>query len=96
MNEDLINHITYHLSSGGLFNPELADHLAVRNLLMECRDALAQRTWVGLTDKEMLEALRVVDAGSAVTLLTGRPEMPPAFIVFARAIEARLKEKNAW
>lgn len=96
MNEDLINRITYHLSSGGLFNPELADHLAVRNLLMECRDALAQRTWVGLTDKEMLEALRVVDAGSAVTLLTGRPEMPPAFIVFARAIEARLKEKNAW
>ena len=55
-----------------------------------------ERTWVGLTDKEMLEALRVVDAGSAVTLLTGRPEMPPAFIVFARAIEARLKEKNAW
>ena len=55
-----------------------------------------QRTWVGLTDKEMLEALRVVDAGSAVTLLTGRPEMPPAFIVFARAIEAKLKEKNAW
>ena len=42
MNEDLINRITYHLSSGGLFNPELADHLAVRNLLMECRDALAQ------------------------------------------------------
>jgi hypothetical protein len=44
MNEDLINRITYYLSSGGLFNPELADHLAVRNLLMECRDALAQRT----------------------------------------------------
>ena len=44
MNEDLINRITYYLSSGGLFNPELADHLAVRGLLMECRDALAQRT----------------------------------------------------
>ena len=42
MTEDLINRITYHLSSGGLFNPELADHLAVRNLLMECREALAQ------------------------------------------------------
>jgi hypothetical protein len=42
----------------------------------------------------MLEALRVVDAGSAVTLLVGRPEMPPAFIVFARAIEAKLKERN--
>ena len=55
MNEDLINRITYHLSSGGLFNPELADHLAVRNLLMECRDALAQRTWVGLTKEERHE-----------------------------------------
>lgn len=44
MSEDLINRITYYLSFGGLFNPELADHLAVRNLLMECRDALAQRT----------------------------------------------------
>ena len=55
MNEDLINRITYHLSSGGLFNPELADHLAVRNLLMECRDALAQRTWVGLTDDELTD-----------------------------------------
>ena len=42
MNEDLINRITYYLSSGGLFNPELADHLAVRNLLIECREALAQ------------------------------------------------------
>ena len=44
MSEDLISRITYYLSFGGLFNPELADHLAVRNLLMECRDALAQRT----------------------------------------------------
>ena len=52
------------------------------------------RPWVGLTDKEMLEALRVVDAGTAVTLLIGRPEMPPAFVVFAQAIEAKLKEKN--
>lgn len=42
MKKDLINRITYYLSSGGLFNPELADHLAVRNLLMECREALAQ------------------------------------------------------
>jgi hypothetical protein len=57
MNEDLINRITYHLSSGGLFNPELADHLAVRNLLMECRDALAQRTWVGLTDEEFADCM---------------------------------------
>jgi len=28
------------LSSGGLFNPELANHNAVRDLLIDCRDAL--------------------------------------------------------
>ena len=60
MNEDLINRITYHLSSGGLFNPELADHLAVRNLLMECREALAQRTWVGLTNEERAECWETI------------------------------------
>jgi hypothetical protein len=82
MNEDLINRITYYLSSGGLFNPELADHLAVRNLLMECRDALAQRTWVGLTEDEV--ALIAVDC-SLVT---------PSDFYFYQAIEAKLKEKN--
>ena len=115
MSEDLISRITYYLSSGGLFNPELADHLAVRSLLMECRDALAQRTeqeqqietlkrclfqmqeaakdlveqakslpppqrtWVGLTDEE----ISAIDWKSDETLHD-----------FARAIEAKLKEKN--
>ena len=84
MNEDLINRITYYLSSGGLFNPELADHLAVRGLLMECREALAQRTWVGLTDED-LPAL-AGDNGKVMELQQVRR--------FAKAIEAKLKEKN--
>jgi hypothetical protein len=37
---DLITRITDYLAMGGLFNPELANHLAVRDLLMECREAL--------------------------------------------------------
>jgi hypothetical protein len=32
--------ITAYLSSGGLFNPELADHNAVRDLLIDARAAL--------------------------------------------------------
>lgn len=43
MNErirELSNRITDYLSMGGLFNPELADHLAVRDLLIECRKVL--------------------------------------------------------
>lgn len=33
--------ITDYLTGGGLFNPELADHDVVRDLLIECRAALA-------------------------------------------------------
>ena len=40
--EVLTERITAYLSGGGLFNSELADHVAVRDLLIECRDALAQ------------------------------------------------------
>ena len=82
MNEDLINRITYHLSSGGLFNPELADHIAVRTLLFECREALAQRTWVGLTDEEQQAAY---DAWQ---------QKDDGWGSFYDLIEAKLKEKN--
>ena len=34
--------ITDYLSNGGLFNPELANHVSIRDLLIECREALAQ------------------------------------------------------
>ena len=57
MTENLINRISFYLASGGLFNPELADHIAVRTLLFECREALAQRTWIGLTDEERHSAV---------------------------------------
>jgi hypothetical protein len=57
-------------------------------------DAMAKRTWVGLTDEEMLECLKAVDVCTAVNLLMGQYEMPPTFKVYAEAIEAKLKEKN--
>jgi hypothetical protein len=47
MNErskQLVDAITTYLALGGLFNPELADHVAVRDLLIECREALNERT----------------------------------------------------
>jgi hypothetical protein len=55
---------------------------------------IAQRTWVGLTDNEMLECLKSVDVATAVNLLMSQYEMPPTFKVYAKAIEAKLKEKN--
>lgn len=47
MNErirELSDRITAYLSNGGLFNAELANHLAVRDLLIECREVLNERT----------------------------------------------------
>lgn len=38
--EELIARITAYLSEGGLFNPELANHDNVRDLLIDCRAAL--------------------------------------------------------
>ena len=32
--------IKAYLTTGGAFNPELADHVAVRDLLIDCRDVL--------------------------------------------------------
>ena len=42
--------------------------------------------WVDLTDEEMKDALTSVDAETK--------RLPPGFRDFARAIEAKLKEKN--
>ena len=36
----LVDKITEYLSSGGLFNPEAMEHVKVRDLLIECRDAM--------------------------------------------------------
>ena len=38
--DELVTRITDYLAMGGLFNPELADHTAVRDLLIECREVL--------------------------------------------------------
>src|SRR5882724_7423253 len=40
-NKQLCDRITAYLTSGGLFNPEMAIHARVRDLLIECRDVLA-------------------------------------------------------
>ena len=39
--------ITAYLSGGGLFNPELANHEAVRDLLIDCRAALSHPSTQG-------------------------------------------------
>jgi hypothetical protein len=47
MSAELISRITAYLSGGGLFNPELAIHDAVRDLLIDCRAALSELAAIG-------------------------------------------------
>jgi hypothetical protein len=50
------------------------------------RAALAQRTWVGLTYEDMIEVWN--------KLYKERTDVLPLPTTFAKAIEAKLKEKN--
>lgn len=38
--EEITERITEYLSVGGLFNPEMMNHDKVRDILIDCRDAL--------------------------------------------------------
>jgi len=75
--KELSDRITDYLAMGGLFNPELADHLAVRDLLMECR-ALAQSKqepvgkFAKFTDGVWRE---VTDGSPGVLLYTAPPQL---------------------
>lgn len=47
--DELSDRITAYLAGGGLFNPELANHDAVRDLIIDCRDEikrLAEYEWM--------------------------------------------------
>jgi hypothetical protein len=57
---DCEQRITEYLSGGGLFNPECADHNAVRDLLIDCRNELAaeRKRW-----DTFLPIIRAVSAG---------------------------------
>lgn len=39
---DELERISGYLTSGGLFNPELANHMAVRNLIIDCRNRIME------------------------------------------------------
>lgn len=75
MNDDLIARLTAYLASGGLFNPELANHEAVRDLIIDCRDALeaAKQQEPTLTNAEIdwrQQYHGIVDAPPAAPAVT--------------------------
>jgi hypothetical protein len=86
--EEILGCITYYLSTGGLFNPELANHNAVRDLLIDCREVLTRAVplsaLVPLTD-EQIDVLWEKAGKEWGEATTYHPEQS---LIFARAIEA--------
>jgi hypothetical protein len=78
--------ITAYLSGGGLFNPELADHEAVRDLLIRCRTALT----TPLADNGLAEALEAF-VGALTDNGRNRPGQLSVDSDALRAIIARAK-----
>ena len=76
-------------STGNLFGftTELFDDEEQASNLVPLYTAPPQREWVGLTDEEMRQAAQAMDAEP---LAEGWKEL----VKFARAIEAKLREKN--
>ena len=64
--ETLIARITDYLAKGGLFNPEYMEHDKVRDLLMECRDALAAERPQGNETREEKATRLVRESGKRV------------------------------
>lgn len=58
--EKIQDKITQYLSSGGLFNPELMEHEKVRDLILHCRDRIAE------LEREVAESRAQVDAKSSL------------------------------
>jgi hypothetical protein len=61
MNKEIVQRITDYLSGGGLFNPEMANHDAVRDLLIDCRDELTKSE----------PAFELTDAGADTNISRG-------------------------
>ena len=58
---EIESRITAYLSGGGLFNPELANHEAVRDLIIDCRSELSRLTAALAEARGLLEAFYRAD-----------------------------------
>lgn len=78
-----IDRITSYLSGGGLFNPELADHCGVRDLLIDCRTDLA----------EALDALSNIDLSRYVNAASIDASDAPHVVV--EKLQRAIRSKHA-
>lgn len=108
--KDLVARITAYLASGGLFNPELANHEAVRDLLIECRDTFSRPTHerepphcstcscgmvAPLTDDILLTHARAYDQGPGATFEFDQPTLLAMLRSLAATVEGMIRDAPA-
>jgi TRAP-type uncharacterized transport system substrate-binding protein len=71
-NDDLVKRLDAYFVMGGLFNPELADHQAVSDLLKDCREAITRLT---NERNNLIETVKMFDAEFGRMLLHRTPPL---------------------
>ena len=66
MNKDVLDDIADYLGNGGLFNPELANHNKVRDLIIACRIEILKSHGIMTA-----QAMRIVDLKTHIENLEG-------------------------
>ena len=54
---EITDRINNYLGNGGLFNPEMMEHIKVRDLIMDCRDEIDVLTYKLIAQKAINEHL---------------------------------------
>jgi hypothetical protein len=96
MTDDLVKRLNAYLTGGGLFNPELANHEAVRDLIIDCRDALERLSQQAEPWGEVIESGGTLIASSSKH---GCKPLPVGTLIYAAppADEAvRLLKRARW
>jgi hypothetical protein len=93
MDNTLRQRITGYLAGGGLFNPELANHDAVRDLLIDCRDKLAAIDGAEMPEEtKWIKHMRIATLDNCVPHESEYLAYVDALKLFAQAQSARADE----
>jgi hypothetical protein len=94
MNKPLVDRINDYLRHGGLNNPELMDHDAVLQLLMDCREALVSYDYqIELAKRSVQIAEEALEAAASCKVPTGYNSAQIARIIGITRIQARRIEE---
>lgn len=91
--DDMLARITEYLGNGGLFNPELMDHNAVRDLVIGCRDEIERlREFEGFRGEQLA---KIVELGVRAERAEDSAQRLANELLVAETKSARLRAELA-